>query len=942
MAFTFNRGNLVKLLQLPLVALGSAVSFAIPRRKERWLFGSGGGVGEGSLALMRAASADPSLVCLWITRTERDERDAERLGLPFVRMHSLRGLLATYRAGVIVITHGFGDVNRFAVQGAFVVQMWHGIPLKRLHLDAANTLRLGPLSAIPGAVRLVRRLHQASAARIDLFPVASPRVASRIRTAFDLPLEKIAVLGDARVDAVQPTHAARAQAVAVLQAAGVPLAETVTGQATAQARSSDEVVPRRFLYAPTWRDGQPDPAVPSDEEWSIIAEWLEEENAQLLIRSHPLGRGAYEEGPRRSKRIVLLGHDQVADLNPILPAIDVLITDYSSVAFDFALLQRPILFLAPDVRSYIAMRGLYDPYEEFSGKSVERWSALVEWAKNLHETDILEERLRHSRVLVREHIDVHGDASARVIERIQAMQRGAEVPRTEPRSDVRLQQVWREGSSLRIRGVHSQAVSPDEVRLRGTRVSVPITLLPRQDASADAAEHAWEAVVPLMISRWGSEPLSLPSGVYELEFRAHDLGRLRVVSEHPLPEPELTPEFRVTYRSGEGGIQLRIDPPLAIHERGAKAQRRLQRKHFADAKPLDAVFFESFYGQSASDNPRGIDRALAELRPDLTRYWSTVDASVPIPEGAVRIIEGTEQWWRIRAGARVLVVNDWLRKRTKRFAHQFVLQTWHGTPLKRLALDRENVGLRTRIATILEGRRWSAMLAQNSHSARSFRSSYRFAGPIWELGYPRADTLLSVDTEEVRRKLGISVSKRVVLYAPTWRDDRVAVVDHIDARHLQRLLGPEWVVLVRGHSRTLRAGTDLSSPGVIDATSYPEMADLLAVADVLVTDYSSVMFDFAAKEKPFVFFVPDIGDYRDRLRGFTFDFTRNAPGPLTSTVEDAASAILNPETPEFASRRAEWRIEFAPLDDGQAGKRIVAMLESSGALPPAKQRADAT
>ena len=93
----------------------------------------------------------------------------------------------------------------------------------------------------------------------------------------------------------------------------------------------------------------------------------------------------------------------------------------------------------------------------------------------------------------------------------------------------------------------------------------------------------------------------------------------------------------------------------------------------------------------------------------------------------------------MRGAARVLVVNDWLRKRYRRRDHQHVLQTWHGTMLKRLALDRTDRGLRTRIAIRREDKRWDALLAQNSYSAGIFRSAYGHRGPIWEEGYPRND-----------------------------------------------------------------------------------------------------------------------------------------------------------------------------------------------------------
>jgi CDP-glycerol glycerophosphotransferase len=375
---------------------------------------------------------------------------------------------------------------------------------------------------------------------------------------------------------------------------------------------------------------------------------------------------------------------------------------------------------------------------------------------------------------------------------------------------------------------------------------------------------------------------------------------------------------------------------LADDERGARAQRRLERAYRRSRpEPVNAVFFESFYGQSVSCNPHAIDRTLAGALPEVARYWSVVDGSVAIPEGATRIIEGSGEWWRVRGSARVLVVNDWLRKRFRRRRGQHVLQTWHGTMLKRLALDRANRSFRTRIAVLRERARWDAMLSQNAHSTRIFQSAYAFEGPIWEDGYPRSDVFAMPERiAEVKRRIGVPDDARVVLYAPTWRDDRTEMVDYVDLTSFVGELGDDHVLLVRGHSRTLRYGHDLEAAGLIDVTSYPNMADMLLIADVLVTDYSSVMFDFAATGRPMVFFTPDLAHYSEDLRGFYFDLLAEAPGPVVQTREELRDAILEAEAhrPGFEARAAAWTARFTPHDDGHAGERVVRRMIDAGWL----------
>ena len=152
--FTFAQGNATKLASLPLYALGALACLVVPRRRGHWVFGSGTGVGEGALPLfLHARSADPRLKLTWLARDAAEVATAAGHGIRAVRKSSLRGLWATLSAQVVVVTHGFGDVNRFGVRDAFVVQLWHGIPLKLIHLDSPATLRTGMLLRLHRAAR---------------------------------------------------------------------------------------------------------------------------------------------------------------------------------------------------------------------------------------------------------------------------------------------------------------------------------------------------------------------------------------------------------------------------------------------------------------------------------------------------------------------------------------------------------------------------------------------------------------------------------------------------------------------------------------------------------------------------------------------------------------------------------------------------------------------
>ncbi|MGW8484290.1 CDP-glycerol glycerophosphotransferase family protein [Microbacterium sp. NPDC055903] len=442
------------------------------------------------------------------------------------------------------------------------------------------------------------------------------------------------------------------------------------------------------------------------------------------------------------------------------------------------------------------------------------------------------------------------------------------------------------------------------------------------DARMTGGGKTWKASFELHLSRFGGPALPLPSGEYALRIDGADLSALRI-------------DRTVTAGLGIAvdGASVTIDPPLDDAHRTPEGRSVLEERYAtAPGGTENAVFFESFYGHSAGCNPGAIDRELARRAPGVIRYWSVADLSVVVPEGAIAVVDGTPEWWRARAGARLLVVNDWLRRRFARKPGQKVLQTWHGTPLKRLALHRPGFDPRRMAAVVKESRRWDVLLAQNPYSERILRKAYAFFGkPIWLDGYPRNDVLTTGDGATVRAALGIGAGEKVLLYAPTWRDDRDEMVDFIDLERLAE--DADAVVLVRGHSRTFRPGRDRSGARVIDVTGYPQTAELLLASDALITDYSSVMFDFSVTGKPMYFLVPDLEHYRGRLRGFYFDLAERAPGPLLKTQEELTAALADPDvTPRYAQRYAAWRRQFNARDDGAAAERVVSRILDLGYL----------
>jgi CDP-glycerol glycerophosphotransferase len=386
---------------------------------------------------------------------------------------------------------------------------------------------------------------------------------------------------------------------------------------------------------------------------------------------------------------------------------------------------------------------------------------------------------------------------------------------------------------------------------------------------------------------------------------------------------------------------ITVGPALKFTEHG-RVQRRVLRGVYYPLQqklPLrDAVVFVSWKGKQCGDNPLAIAQELRRRGDDREHIWAVADYSVPAPDGARTVLTWTEDYFEALARSRYLISNDDMSGRFRKRDGQVYVQTWHGTPLKRIGFDigqpqfisgasyfdvlREDVAM------------WDLLLSPNPFSTPIMRRAFRYDGEILESGYPRNDLLRSGDAgrvaADVRRRLGLPAGKRVVLYAPTWRDNqyyasgRYRFDFRLDLEHAWRRLGEDHVFLIRGHHHMAEDVPAGARPDfAVNVTAYPDISELLLVSDVLVTDYSSVMFDFAPTGKPMLFFTYDLEQYRDKLRGFYFDFEAEAPGPLLATSDELVAAIADVDGVASAHRAAyaAFTAKFCPLDDGKAAAR---------------------
>jgi CDP-glycerol glycerophosphotransferase len=222
--------------------------------------------------------------------------------------------------------------------------------------------------------------------------------------------------------------------------------------------------------------------------------------------------------------------------------------------------------------------------------------------------------------------------------------------------------------------------------------------------------------------------------------------------------------------------------------------------------------------------------------------------------------------------------------------------------------------------------RWDYSLSSNAHSTEVWARSYPCRYTTLEYGYPRNDRLALAGPDEVvrtRDMLDIPAGVTVVLYAPTHREYDQGFSPLLDVESFADALGPEYVVLRRAHY-FYRTGLPPLHPRVIDVSEYPCVEDLLIAADVLVTDYSSVMFDYAVLDRPIALFTPDWDTYR-RVRGVTFDLLASPPGVVAMAQADLVDAFRTGTLNDDAAMkaRAQFRARFCYLDDGHAAERVV-------------------
>ena len=357
------------------------------------------------------------------------------------------------------------------------------------------------------------------------------------------------------------------------------------------------------------------------------------------------------------------------------------------------------------------------------------------------------------------------------------------------------------------------------------------------------------------------------------------------------------------------------------------------------------IMFISYLGRGYLCNPKYIHQEL--LKDDRFQDYKFIfplkDKNEVI-EGAKVIKYRGIQYFYYLAKSKFWIVNCKLPSYCIKKDEQVYIQTWHGTPLKRLAHDIETKDditfYRSKMSRDemtksydVDVAKYNYLISPNEYSSEIFESCFKIdKEKIKEYGYPRNDYLVNITDEEkdkLKNKYNIPKDKKVILYAPTWRDNKFNEKGYIhelkvDFNKWRNILGDEYVVIFKPHYLISNKFKDIKLDNFL--FSFDENVDineLYVMSDLLITDYSSVFFDYAILNRPILFYMYDLEEYRDELRGFYLDINKELPGKITIDEDELLSVIKNENYKEYDEKLKEFRNTYNNLEDGKASQRVI-------------------
>ncbi len=399
-----------------------------------------------------------------------------------------------------------------------------------------------------------------------------------------------------------------------------------------------------------------------------------------------------------------------------------------------------------------------------------------------------------------------------------------------------------------------------------------------------------------------------------------------------------------------------------IKQNGSLLKKRIRFliRRFLSPTRDKMIVFEALHGKRYAGNVKAIyEQMLADDNySDFRFVWAFSDVEAHAflrenPRTAV-IQKGGKKYYRHYATARFWVNDVSVPDFFKPGKHQIYIETWHGTPLKRLGCDiltnsdpRQSAArMHRRYRT--KGKKITYFLSPSPYYTEKLTSAFQLdkyhnEKAMTETGYPRNDALIRCTDEDIyrlREKFGIPEGKKTILYTPTWRDSQFSsdsgfeYKEALNLEHFMEALGDEFILLFRAHHQVGLSDIIKESGSVIDVTSEDDVNDLYLVSDLMITDYSSTLYDYANLKRPMVFYMYDLEQYKEEIRGFYMDINE-LPGPIVKTEEALVSAVKKQfEDFIYDEKYEAFNQKFNPYEDGHSAERV---LEQCITLEPHKK-----
>lgn len=353
------------------------------------------------------------------------------------------------------------------------------------------------------------------------------------------------------------------------------------------------------------------------------------------------------------------------------------------------------------------------------------------------------------------------------------------------------------------------------------------------------------------------------------------------------------------------------------------------------------VVFESHLGRQYSDSPRALYEEMRRQGLQFEAVWAYADKPEGFPEDAVLVRRWSMPYLKALARAEFWIDNQsYPLKLTKRPETTYI-QTWHGSALKRMGFDEPEWKLRSRTEQAEQQRildRFDRFLVRSEHDVRTLARAFRLKEKtLLRVGYPRNDALVrareatgrgaaAAERSPLAAELGIPDDKQVLLYAPTFRQRGQRRFElPFDVERFTDTFGDRYVLLVRSHYLNHVVLPPSVRGRVIDVSSHHDVTPLLTLADGLITDYSSVMFDYALLDRPMFFFTYDYEEYVHEGRGTYFDLLERAPGPVVRTEDDLYAELgsFKEQSAKYSGARERFVAHFGEYDKGHAARSVV-------------------